>query len=389
MKRLLFIIFIALCVTACYTDDEPTPSVNEQTVLLYLPWSSNLTGNFQTNISDFEEAIKQNILKSSRVLVLFASSTTEATLFELSYEKGNSKRTTIKDYTNPAFTTTAWITSILNDVKNIAPANRYAMIIGCHGMGWIPVQQDTKTFAARQKYHFEYDGPIQTRFFGGLTSEYQTEISTLKDGIQGAGMKMEYLLFDDCYMSNIEVAYELKDVAGYLIGCPTEVMAYGMPYAKIAPYLIGNVNYEEIGNEFLKFYQNYTLMPCGTLGITNCSEVEELAGIMKEINTRYTFDPSLTSTIQRLDGYEPTIFFDYGDYVSKLCTDPELLTLFNNQLERVVPSRYRKHTEYYYTTVSGRQQIKINTFSGITISDPSTHVWASTKAETDWYKATH
>lgn len=37
---------------------------------------------------------------------------------------------------------------------------------------------------------------------------------------------------------------------------------------------------------------------------------------MKEINHRYTFDPSLTSSLQRLDGYYPVIFFDYGDYVS-------------------------------------------------------------------------
>jgi len=33
--------------------------------------------------------------------------------------------------------------------------------------------------------------------------------------------------------------------------------------------------------------------------------------------------------------------------------------------------------------------VKINTFSGITISDPSTHSLASKKEETAWYAATH
>ena len=30
-------------------------------------------------------------------------------------------------------------------------------------------------------------------------------------------MKMQYILFDACYMGNVETAYELKDVTNYLI----------------------------------------------------------------------------------------------------------------------------------------------------------------------------
>lgn len=55
---------------------------------------------------------------------------------------------------------------------------------------------------------------------------------------------MEYILFDDCYMSSIEVAYELKDVTKYLIGSTSEMMAYGMPYAAIGEYLLGNPDYQ-------------------------------------------------------------------------------------------------------------------------------------------------
>lgn len=47
-------------------------------------------------------------------------------------------------------------------------------------------------------------------------------------------MKMEYILFDDCYMSSLEAAYDLRHVTRHLIACPTEIMAYGMPYSHIA-----------------------------------------------------------------------------------------------------------------------------------------------------------
>ena len=86
-----------------------------------------------------------------------------------------------------------------------------------------------------------------------------------------------------------------------------------------------------------------------------------------------------------MDGYRPTLFYDLGDYVSHLCGDPALLQAFNDQLSRAVP--YKAHTDFFYSMSSGK--IPINTFSGITISDPSQNSLARTKTSTKWYKATH
>ena len=66
---------------------------------------------------------------------------------------------------------------------------------------------------------------------------------------------MEYILFDDCYMSSIEVAYELKDVADYLIASTCEVMAYGMPYATMGKHLLGTPDYRAICDDFYDFIQ--------------------------------------------------------------------------------------------------------------------------------------
>ena len=52
-------------------------------------------------------------------------------------------------------------------------------------------------------------------------------------------MSMNYILFDDCYMSTVEVAYDLREVTNYLIASTSEMMAYGMPYHKILKYIIG------------------------------------------------------------------------------------------------------------------------------------------------------
>lgn len=384
MKRflLLILLVVPLAFTSCEQEDWPVKT--DQTVLMYLPWSSNLKSYFETNISDFESVVERNILKNERVVVFFCTSPTEAVLFELAYDNGKCIRKPLKIYHNPAFTTATGITSILNDVKTLAPANRYAMTIGCHGMGWIPVPT-AQARSIGQKKHWEYEGVPMTRYFGGLSPEYQTNTTTLAEGIANAGIKMEYILFDDCYMASVEVAYDLKEVTDYLIASPCEIMAYGMPYAEIGPHLLGKVDYESICDAFYEFYKNYEEMPCGTIGVTVCSELENLAVTMKEINDQYTLPSSSLYTIQTMDGYTPTLFFDCGDYVAKLCTDAVLLARFEEQLERTVP--YKRHTDYYYTMNKGK--IKINTFSGATISDPSTNSYATEKYQTAWYKATH
>lgn len=384
MKQFLLLILLIIPLTFTSCEREEWPAKTDQTVLMYLPWSSNLKPYFETNISDFETVVQRNLLRNERIVVFFCTSPTEAVLFELAYDNGKCIRKPLKSYHNPAFTTAAGITSILNDVKGLAPANRYAMTIGCHGMGWIPVPT-VQVRSVSQKKHWEYKGVPLTRYFGGLSPEYQTNTTTLAEGIANAGIKMEYILFDDCYMASVEVAYDLKNVTDYLIASPCEIMAYGMPYAEIGPHLVGKVDYESICDAFYEFYKNYEEMPCGTIGVTACSELENLATVMKEINERYTLSSSSLHTIQTMDGYTPTIFFDCGDYVTKLCKDAELLTRFNEQLERTVP--YKKHTDYYYTMSKGK--IKINAFSGATISDPSTNSYATEKYKTAWYKATH
>ena len=393
-KYLLFLLIIPFVIsTSCTDSDEPEAKVEPcgKTILMYMPWSSNLTSYFYQNIRDMESCIEElGGLSDQRVLVFISKTATDASLFEIEYENGTCRRSEIKNYTNPAFTTREGIAGILGDAISYAPAERYSMIIGCHGMGWLPVNA-SRTSRAAEKFHWDYAGATTplTRFFGGTTSQYQTDISTLADAISDAGVKMEYILFDDCYMSTIEVAYELKDVTDYLIASTCEVMAYGMPYETMGKYLLGTPDYKAVCDEFYEFYSNYTEMPCGTLSVTDMSEIDAMAALMRDINATYTFDDTQRAKLQNLDGYNPTIFYDYGDYVRSLLSQnhasESLIEEFNAQLDRLVP--HKTHTERFYTATRG--PLRLDRYSGITTSDPSVSQRASDKTDTKWYHATH
>lgn len=409
MKKYLFLCLSALLLLSACHEDEIGPELPDhnaaKTIFVYMPWtgtSYNLYDAFQQNIRDIKAAIKsQNGLGDKNLMIYISNSATSGALIKVKYEKGECVDDTLCHYQNTAanklaLNTPHWITYILNQVKSYAPADTYAMIIGCHGYGWI----EAADFPASAKGLFQHaptdesDGPFTrtTRWFGG--SNIRTDISTLVSGISSSGIKkLQYIMFDDCNMSNIETAYQLKEVTDYLIGCPTEIMAYGMPYTRIWKHLADiTPDYQAVCDEFYNFYNNYehngTPYHCGTIGVTDCAQVDSVAKIMKEINTQYTFNTALTASIQNLDGYDPPIFYDLGDYVKNLCTDATLLAKFQAQLNRAVP--FKSHTEYYYSALTRRGRHKINTYSGITVSDPSNNSLATAgMKKTAWWKATH
>ncbi len=378
--QLLTLLLASCLFTSCRDDDESIDESTEQTVIFFMPWSTNMTPYFEQNIADFETAIKGGLLKNNRVIICISSTPQRANVIELKQEQGRCVRDTLMFYSQPDFTQCENITTMLNDVRAIAPARRYSLIVGCHGMGWLPVN----TSRARSQYHFERDDVPQTRWFGGWTSEYQIETTTLADAIGDAGMRMEYIMFDDCFMSSVEAAYDLKDVTDYLIGCPTEIMIYGFPYHLCTRHLVGSVDYAALCQTFYDFYSHYTT-PCGTIAVTVCRELDALAEIVKDINHTQEFDYTLLSDVQRMDGYSPPLFYDLGDYIAHLCTDQDLLDAFNRQLDATVP--YKAHTAQYYSANNGFNDI--HAYSGITTSAPSHNTRSVGMKETKWYQATH
>lgn len=381
---------MATAFTSCSDDGElpPYPDKAKQTVIMYMPWADNtIHYYFEKNISAFEAAIERNHgLDGNQLIVFIAENGQQSQMYRIYYYDGKCRRETLKtyDFASCDYTTPEGISQIISDAIAAAPASTYALAIGCHGMGWVPAGTDvgTRTFMNNIKAANAYP----TRFFGSSGDPtYQTDILTLAEGIANTGVKMKYILFDDCYMSNIETAYDLRNVTDYLIASTCEIMIDGMPYDEIGIDLLNN-KFKNVVDKFYNYYSNFKT-PCGTIGVTDCREVENMAYIMRQINDRYPDFPYNTTDIQDLDGFENTIFFDFGDYVSKLCSDPNMLSTFKEQLGRLVP--YKANTETYYSRYTGEQH-PINTFSGITISDPSVNrSIANVKTQTNWYRETH
>lgn len=386
--------------------DMPVTPVG-QTVFMFFPWSNSLLSDFRRTVEDMQTIVAQRSMKDERVMVFMATSEREAVLFELKKQNGRCLTDTLRRYSDRPFTSRQWLTSLFSEVMTLAPASRYGMVVGCHGLAWVPVQGQRnarKRLGSQERMdeednlykeeridkegddlmHFEVQGPVTTRFIGGTYPETQIETTDLADAMADAGLHTEYILFDACYMSSVEVAYELKDVTHYLIASPTEVISYGFPYITMGKHLLGTPNYKGIADSFISFYSSYYL-PYGTVAVTDCTQLDALAAIAQQINAADA-EQNIPNGVQIMDGYSPTLFYDLGHLMSLKDAGTVLTAAFAEQLDKTVP--YKGHTGQYFTTLKDAP-VDIKHYSGLNTSQGSLNHMADRLSETAWYKATN
>ena len=417
MIKKLFTLFIcmislAMTFTGCSEEAFDTDSVNKQTILVFYPWTGSksntgLLGYLQNNIDSIcDGIIDRKGLNNSRVLVFLSDKYNHSTLYDLQYDATTKSvnRVPLKEYEGTSYASAEGFADILNEVKTQADALNYALIVGVHGCGWTYASDWSRyPYYARPSVTRPRDnnfsgiqfGPDPnaplTRFFGSVSlAENAMDISTLAEGIRESGLKMQYILFDACYMSNIETAYELKDVTNYMIASGSEIMAAGLPYRSMWSYLNSSTpNYSSIVSTSVNFYKNNSSAPFCNLAAIDCRQVEKLASVMKDINAEYQLSASVNlDSIQHLDGFRPNLFYDLETYVDSLHPSGYLLDQFKSQLK--LTSKASDHTDEAYTCIYSSDSFKIKNYCGITISDPSQHsVAIKGREKTGWWKATH
>lgn len=441
----LFIVVGVSCSNGDSPDgpDVPVTPVG-QTVFMFFPWSNSLLSDFRRTVEDMQTVVAQRSMKDERIMVFMATSEREAVLFELKKQNGRCLTDTLRRYSDRPFTSRQWLTSLFYEVMTLAPASRYGMVVGCHGLAWVPVQGQRnarKRLGSQERIdegdnlykeerideeelykeeridkegepndimHFEVQGPVTTRFIGGTYPETQIETTDLADAMADAGLHTEYILFDACYMSSVEVAYELKDVTHYLIASPTEVISYGFPYITMGKHLLGTPNYKGIADSFISFYSSYYL-PYGTVAVTDCTQLDALAAIAQQINAAAeeptnaasakqinaaaegklntaTSGKNAPNGVQIMDGYSPTLFYDLGHLMSLKDAGTVLTAAFAEQLDKTVP--YKGHTNQYFTALKDAP-VDIKHYSGLNTSQGSLNRMADKISETAWHKATN
>ena len=250
MKKLHHIVLVlalaATLFTGCNKDEgvtprPPVPETADQTIMFYLT-GTNLGSYFRKNVDDAMNAIDRNILHNSRVLVFIQPQRGLSMVLELYYTPRNDdyvpgaqfsyehcKVDTLRRWADADFNSMdrGTITEVISYMAEQAPARRYGLILGGHGLGWVPdgTSVNAIRFSAFQDFWSPMPNALPTRWMGD--SGKRAEIPQLAAAFGNTGLHFDYLLFDACFMSSIEALYDLRGCADRIIASPCEVMAAG------------------------------------------------------------------------------------------------------------------------------------------------------------------
>lgn len=397
LTRYILLVFTACAVfiTSCGKHNNEEDKTTPQTIIVYMSGTS-LNWAFNANVQDIETALKSNIQGNSRVVVVWQNGVAKkAEAIELVYKDGLIERQPLAEYELENVMSADDLSYIFKDVMRMAPATAYGLILGSHSWSWIPYADYdqirtnglTKAQLARLRT-IELPRHLQTRFIGDPSGANKFDITTLASAIQATGKKFEYILFDACFMGNVEAAYELRNCTKYIIGSACEIMGNGFPYTKTLPHLLknGGTTYD-LKAAAQSFHEHYksTLKYSGTVALIACSQLDALAAEMKQVNQSIKDDYD-RSALQTYEGGTNHIFFDLGDYVDKACTDAAAVSSFKAQMEKAVPAKFT--LDSFWSTYVTSNHYPVTSFSGLSTSAPSI-LFRESYAQTAWYKATH
>ena len=252
--------------------------------------------------------------------------------------------------------------SIINEAFAACPGTIKGLELWSHGLGWAPSPNYKPTRSATENTR-------SVQYIGEDNSHY-LEIWDLRKALEKSP-HLDYIIFDACNMGQAEVAYELRNVVDYMLACPTEIMARGLPYADLIQRLSFCNSKQTLIFTLSAFIDEFALyypgtvksgseyIDGGTIALSDLTKIEELHHAYKALLSvcedrrqflsehAYTYEGDIqpygrTTASSRYDFYDIVSYADFlvngnpGNY-------PEYAN-FKSALAQVILMEY--HSEH-------------------------------------------
>lgn len=268
-----------LGVVACSKDDPEDEDANSRSVLVYISAQNSLMGNESNDI--VEMLAGKSGMGEHDHLVVFVDNNNKSKIYEITYDTKAItpyNLTPVYEYDENLNSATPLVFDrVLDYFFNHYKAKDYGLVLWSHGSGWINASSN-----AQQRRSFAVDTS------NGTTRMLITDMADVLRKYP----KFEYILFDACFMQTIEVAYEFRDAAKYIIGSPAEIPSAGAPYKQIMPALFLHDSEHKIAKDIVEAYGSYynSMMDRGmVLSAIKTSEFDGFVDVMAEMFDKYRF----------------------------------------------------------------------------------------------------
>lgn len=375
--------FILLGMTSCHWFNPEDETIYDRTVLVYMAADNSLS-SFQKE--DVDEMLKgaADIPANCRLLI-YVDDTDLPRILSIEQQKGRRPfAKVVQQYTSEHNSgDTETLRLAIEWATTNYPAESYGLVLWSHGSAWVPAK-----------------APAQRAIC--VDSNNWMEIKDIAD-VLAQSPHLDFILFDACFMQAVEVVYELREVADYIISSPAEIPGPGAPYHRlITPMFSTPLNANSIAEEYYREYQENKIFVEGyesdcfgvCLSVVDCRGLEHLATATDEMIKKYAGKGISTdlSTVQR---YYPRTsnttpeYYDMNGYMRQLITLPEDYEYWKSAFDHTIP--YRKTTPQWFSDYSkGLEDIvDMENYGGISCYVPKEGRTRLNEAfrSTSWYHA--
>lgn len=355
-------ILLAAAATGCHNDGPDKPDgPAAHTTLVYMVAANSLgqaypaQGIMKADSLDLEEmvrAARKGALGGNRWLV-FHSTYKSTRLLELTA----SGLKELKDYGSVYATDAAVMQQAIDDAMRFAPAENYGIVLWSHASGWL--EDGAETVAEKSGVK-----PMSYGQHGGR----KMNTTTLRRVLEDEGL--EYIYFDCCLMGSVEVMYELRHCADYIVSSPSELPRDGMPYDRNLGLLAagGRDNILKAADNTFNLYDTKADVEerTATMTVVDTRGLERVAEATRAIyeKTEPTHPLHRVTNYYGSDRVSQGFYLDFGEYVESLyrqgALDPVLWADFFSAMSSAViysaatPKLWNKWTIYTNSGLSTR-----------------------------------
>lgn len=324
MKKIVLIIVSLFVLSSCVEVEEKVNVKNA--MLFYAASANNLNSDIEKNMNDIVKNYVATELK--HLFIFFKKPGEDGILYRVSRKSTGNELLTIKTYDKSLNSATVdFLATVLSDIDALPEVDKMTdIVLSSHGSSWTPsiyvsspLSQETPPANQRGRSVSEFS-------FGQDYVEKDVTMNIDEMAELFKKYSFDAIIFDACNMCSIEVLYQFRDCAKYIVSSPAEVLSIGMNYAAITKYFTHEITLEaakSIAEESFKMYdaQAEVFNKSATFTVTDCSKLEELAVVIKDITARYGTTANnieaTPSTMIRYDGWNG-VGKDYKQYLYNL-----------------------------------------------------------------------
>lgn len=363
---------LLLGVTSCHWF-SPDDEVNyDRTVLAYIAAENSLSyGAFHEQ--DIDEMLQAagDVPTNSRLLI-YLDDTSNPRI--LSIEQQSGRRPTsrvVYEYSEEQNSgDVETLRTVMEWVYDNYPSSTYGLIFWSHGDAWLPAKAIPQRSICIDNERNNYSN-----------SGSKMDIADVADVLAGFPC-FEFIMFDACFMQAVEVAYELRNVARYVIASPAEIPNPGAPYERmVKPFFGVPFDGAEVVEQYYRMY-NDSVMPVYdygsdrygvSLSVIDCGHLDALANATAGMITKYVSRDEATDLkgVQRyypLSSKSRPEFYDMNGYMQRLITDEADYVRWKSVFDLAVP--YARSTAWWYSNDAYTQHVDLDNYGGVSCYVP-------------------